>query len=68
MANENKEEKVVGVEAAPATKKATKSVRNRSGHRVELMIDNKVVVFFPGVTTEVPASFEVPNGLGLYVK
>lgn len=51
-----------------AAKKATKVVRNRSGHRVELVIDGKVVVFLPGTTTEIPASVEVPNGLGLYVR
>lgn len=74
MANE-KEEKVNGVQdtaAAPKvaeTKKAaTKFVRNRSGHRVELYIDGKVVVCLPGQTTEIPAYAEVPNGLGLYVR
>ena len=44
----------------------TKSVRNRSGHRVELVIEGKVVVFFPGKITKVPVDFDVPNGLGLY--
>ena len=48
--------------------KTTKSVRNRSGHRVELVIDGKVVVFLPGKITEVPMDFQVPNGLGLYVR
>ena len=48
--------------------KKTKSVRNRSGHRVELVINEKVVVFLPGKITEVPADFDVPNGLGLYVR
>ena len=48
--------------------KKTKSVRNRSGHRVELIIDGKVVVFLPRKIVEVPASFDVPTGLGLYVK
>lgn len=46
----------------------TKGVRNRSGHRVELVIDGKVVVFLPGKVTEVPMDFQVPNGLGLYVR
>lgn len=46
----------------------TKKVRNRSGHRVELVIDNKVVVFLPGKITEVPIGFDIPNGLGLYVR
>lgn len=46
----------------------TKSVRNRSGHRVELVINGKVVVFQPGKITNVPIEFEVPKGLGLYVR
>ena len=48
--------------------KKTKSVRNRSGHRVELVINGKVVVFLPGKVVEVPMDFEIPNGLGLYVR
>lgn len=48
--------------------KKTKSVRNRSGHRVELVINDKVVVFLPGKVVEVPMDFEIPNGLGLYVR
>ena len=63
MENKKDKEKV----AAPSVGK-TKYVRNRSGHRVELLIDNKTVVFLPGKATKVPADFEVPNGLGLYVK
>lgn len=51
-----------------AKKKETKSVRNRSGHRVELVIDGKVVVFLPGKIVEVPNDFQVPGGLGLYVR
>ena len=57
-----------------ATKKTTsepkkfQSVRNRSGHRIELLVDGKVVVFLPGETTKVPANFVVPQNLGLYVK
>lgn len=50
------------------TSKKVKNVRNRSGHKVELVIDGKVVVFLPGKVTEVPADFDVPNGLGLYVR
>lgn len=46
----------------------TKSVRNKSGHKVELVIDGKVVVFLPGTVVEVPMDFEIPNGLGLYVR
>lgn len=48
--------------------KKIKYVRNRSGHRVELLIDGGVVVFLPGKTVEVPADFDVPSGLGLYVR
>lgn len=46
----------------------TKSVRNKSGHKVELVIDGKVVVFLPGTVVEIPMDFEIPNGLGLYVR
>lgn len=49
-------------------KTATKSVRNRSGHKIELVIDDKVVVFMPGKVVEVPMDFDVPTGLGLYVR
>lgn len=48
--------------------KKMKTVRNRSGHRVELVIDGKVVVFYPGRATRVPADADIPGGLGLYVK
>lgn len=48
--------------------KKTKSVRNRSGHKVELVIEGKVVVFLPGKVVEIPMDFDVPNGLGLYVR
>lgn len=48
--------------------KKTKSVRNRSGHKVELVIEGKVVVFLPGKTVEVPMDFQIPNGLGLFVR
>lgn len=44
----------------------TKAVRNRSGQRIELLIDNKVVVFLPGRITQVPADFRIPSGIGLY--
>ena len=48
--------------------KKTKSVRNRSGHKVELLIDGKVVIFLPGKVVEVPVDFQIPGGLGLYVR
>lgn len=63
---DNKETQEVPVQAT--SKKKTKLVRNRSGHRVELVIDGKVVVFLPGKITKVPIYFDVPNGLGLYVR
>ena len=63
---EKSEMQATSVEQKAAKK--TKSVRNRSGHRVELVIDGKVVVFLPGKVVEVPMDFEIPNGLGLYVR
>lgn len=66
MANETKGATVQ--DTVGAQKKKTKSVRNRSGHRVELIIEGKVVVFYPGKITEVPVNFELPTGLGLYVR
>ena len=46
----------------------TKDVGNRSGQRIELVIDNKVVVFLPNKTQKVPADFPIPANIGLYVK
>ena len=46
----------------------TKLVRNKSGQKIELDVNGKVVVFLPGVATEVPADFNVPGGIGLYVR
>lgn len=46
----------------------TKAVRNRSGHKVELVIEGRVVVFAPGEVVNVPMGVEIPSGLGLYVK
>lgn len=72
MATEKEEKKITEQEVENPTpkpqKKTTKFVRNRSGHRVELVIDGKVVVFLPGKTTEIPIDVGVPNGLGLYVR
>ena len=64
MSEKNNSQEAVAEQAVPKTK----GVRNRSGHRVELVIDGKVVVFLPGKVTEVPMDFQVPNGLGLYVR
>lgn len=65
---ENKETQGATVQTQSTAKRKTKSVRNRSGHRVELVIDGKVVVFLPGKVVEVPMDFDIPNGLGLYVR
>ena len=46
----------------------TKEVRNRSGHRVEIMIDGNVVVLLPGSTVEVPIDAVIPDGIGLIVR
>ena len=51
-----------------AEPKKFQTVRNRSGHRIELIVDGKVTVFLPGEDTKVPADFIVPQDLGLYVK
>lgn len=64
MAEKNNLQEAPAIQVAPKTK----GVRNRSGHRVELVIDDKVVVFLPGEITEVPVDFQVPNGIGLYVR
>ena len=64
MAEKNNSQELADMQVAPKTK----GVRNRSGHRVELVIDGEVVVFLPGKITEVPIDFQVPNGLGLYVR
>lgn len=66
---ENKETQEVSVQVqSTAKKKAMKQVRNKSGYKVELVINGKVVVFLPGKIVEVPADFDIPNGLGLYVR
>ena len=46
--------------------KRKKFVRNRSGHKVELVIEGKVFAFLPGKVVEVPLDFAIPNGLGIY--
>ena len=63
---EKNEMQTPSVQQKPAKK--IKLVRNRSGHRVELVNGGKVMVFLPGKITEVPVDFEIPNGLGLYVR
>lgn len=54
--------------STPRSSVRTKLVRNRSGHRVELVFNGEVVVFLPGKITEVPMDFDIPSGLGLYVR
>lgn len=43
----------------------TKTIKNRSNHRVELLVNGSVIVFLPGSSVKVPADFNVPQGLGL---
>lgn len=45
-----------------------KEVYNRSGHRVELIVNGKVSVLLPGSTLEVPMDLAIPDGLGLVVR
>lgn len=45
-----------------------KEVYNRSGHRVELVVNGKVIVLLPGSALEVPMDLSIPNGLGLVVR
>lgn len=69
MAEEIK--KKLGQDTAPALPgpvKATKKVRNRSGQRIELVINDKVVVFPPGSIVDVPKNFDIPAGIGLFVR
>ena len=42
-----------------------KTIKNRSNHRVELLVNGSVIVFLPGSSVKVPADFNVPQGLGL---
>lgn len=67
MANK-KDAEVREQQVAAPSKKRTKKVRNRSNCKVELLIEGKVVVFPPKGTVEVPYDFDIPNGIGLYVK
>lgn len=46
----------------------TKSVRNRSGQKIELFINGKVVVFLPGKITKVPFDADIPQNIGLFVR
>lgn len=45
-----------------------KTICNRSGHRVELIIEGKLVVLTPKQCITVPWDFDVPNGIGLHVR
>lgn len=64
------DEKVMGAETSQVSRHQVKmkNVRNKSGHRVELIVNNQVVVFLPGKITRVPEDTDIPNGLGLYVR
>ena len=48
--------------------KKMKTVRNRGSHYIELLVGDKVVPFYPGQEVKVPHNFDVPSGIGLYVK
>ena len=50
------------------SKNDVKIIGNRSGHRIELVIDNRVVVFLPGQAQKVPIDFPIPENIGLFVK
>lgn len=63
-----KNEKDTGEGIINETLPAKKLVSNRSGHRIELVNGSEVIVFLPGKITEVPMDFDIPNGLGLYVR
>lgn len=45
-----------------------KEVYNRSGHRVELLVNGEVKVLLPGSTLEVPMDLTIPDGIGLVVR
>lgn len=51
-----------------AKKTDTKEVRNRSGHRVELIVNDEVKVLLPGSTINVPIDTMIPGGIGLVVR
>lgn len=53
---------------AKKTNNNLKEVYNRSGHRVELIVNGKVSVLLPGSTLEVPMDLTIPDGLGLVVR
>lgn len=53
---------------AKKTNNNFKGVYNRSGHRVELIVNGKVSVLLPGSTLEVPMDLTIPDGLGLVVR
>ena len=68
MANKKEQEAKEQQVATPSEEVKTKMVRNRGNGKIELLINGSVVVFPPKSTVEVPIDFNVPNGIGLYVK
>ena len=48
--------------------RTTKEVCNRSGHRVELVVNGNVKVLLPGDVFHVPNEVVVPEGIGLFVR
>lgn len=43
-----------------------KRVRNKGINKVELLIDDKVVVIRAGESIDIPEYIEIPNGIGVY--
>ena len=67
MSKKGKTEQEQQVQVATPVKK-TKRVHNRGNCKVELLIGGKIVVIPSKKTVEVPEEFEIPVGIGLYVK
>lgn len=68
MAKTKEQVEVIPQETVETSVEKTKAVRNRSGYKIELVIDGKVVVFLPGTITEVPENADIPNGIGLFIR
>lgn len=63
--SDNKKETTEKVVTTP---RAFKSVKNRNMYKVELVINDRVVVFPPGKSVSVPENASIPEGLGLYIR
>ena len=58
----------VNVMAKKIIERTTKEVCNRSGHRVELVVNGSVKVLLPGDVFHVSDEVVVPEGIGLFVR